>query len=122
MAQKKGKRRTKHRGTQAGTVESRGRTSRPRSRAQAREQALQRRQNQRVVRANVEPNWRSAITRAGIAAGLFLVVLLVMKQPPVSSVFIAVLMFVLYIPMGFYMDSFLYKRRLATEARKREQD
>lgn len=121
MAQKKGKRQTKHRGTQAGTVESRGRTSRPRSRAQARDQALKRRQNQRVARANVEPNWRSAATRAGVAAGLFLVVLLVMKQPPASSVFIAALMFVLYIPMGFYMDSFLYKRRLATEARKREQ-
>lgn len=122
MAKTKRKRRTKHRGTQAGTIESRGRTSRPRSRAQARDQVLQRRQHQRVARANVAPNWRSASIRAGVAAGIFLVILVAMGQPPVSSIFVGLLMFGLYIPMGYYMDSFLYRRRMASEARKRERE
>lgn len=122
MAQSKRKRRTKHRGTQAGTIEARGRTSRPRTRAQARGQSLQRRQNQRIARANVEPSWRSASIRAGVAAVVFLAILLALRQPPVSSVFIGLLMFGLYIPMGYYMDSFLYRRRMASEARKRERE
>lgn len=122
MAKTKRKRQTKHRGTQAGTIETRGRTSRPRTRAQARGQALQRRQTQRVARANVAPSWRNASIRAGVAAGIFMLILLVMKQPPVSSVFIGLMMFGLYIPMGYYMDNFLYKRRSAAEARRREDE
>ncbi|MBI5311404.1 MAG: hypothetical protein HZB14_10330 [Actinobacteria bacterium] len=121
MAQTKKKRKTKHRGTQAGTVESRGRTSRPRSASQARQQSLQRKQNQRLARAVQPPSWRGAAIRAGFAAGIFMVVLIVMKQPIVSSVLIGLVMFGMYIPMGFYMDKFLYDRRMKREARQREQ-
>lgn len=119
MAQAKRKRRTKHRGTQAGTIESRGRTSRPRTRAQARQQTLQRRQNHRVERAVRPPSWRGATIRAGFAAGVFLVILLVFRQQPVSAVLISVVMFGVYIPMGYYMDSFLYNLRQKRDARQR---
>ncbi|MFY9470268.1 MAG: hypothetical protein WAP37_09155 [Solirubrobacterales bacterium] len=120
MAQAKRKRQTKHRGTQAGTVESRGRTSRPRSRAEARNQAVKRRQAQRVDRANLAPSWRGASIRAGFAAAVFLIVLILMGQPTVSSILIAALMFGVYIPLGFYMDKFLYDRRRRRAARQNQ--
>lgn len=116
MAQTKKKRRTKHRGDQAGRVESRGRTSRPTSRAQARQQAMQRSQNRRVDRASAEPTWRSAFVRAGIAAGVFFVLLLLMKQAPLGAIFVSIVMFGLYVPMGFYTDQYLYRRRLRKDA------
>lgn len=111
MAQTKKKRKTKHRGNQAGSIESRGRTSRPTSRAQARQQAMQRSQNRKVDRATAEPTWRSATIRAAIAAGVFFVLLIFMKQPPIGAVFISLVMLGLYIPMGFYTDQYLYRRR-----------
>lgn len=120
MAQTKKKRKTKHRGNQAGMVESRGRTGRPRSAAQARQQNLQRKQNQRLARAVQPPSWRGASIRAGFAAAVFLVVLIVMKQPIASSIFIGAAMFGIYVPMGFYMDKFLYDRRVKREARQAE--
>jgi Flp pilus assembly protein TadB len=120
MAQTKKKRRTKHRGNQAGSIESRGRTSRPTSRAQARQQAMQRSQNKKVDRATREPTWRGAVTRAAIAAGVFFAILLVMQQPPVGAVFIALIMFGLYIPMGFYTDRWMYQRRIRKDAEEAE--
>lgn len=120
MAQTKKKRQTKHRGTQAGTVESRGRTSRPTNRAQARAQAQQRRQQSRVDRATRPPSWKNATYRAAFAAAVFLVVLVLFQQPPVSAIFVALVMFGLYIPMGFYTDRFMYNRRLRKDAQARE--
>jgi UDP-N-acetylmuramyl pentapeptide phosphotransferase/UDP-N-acetylglucosamine-1-phosphate transferase len=120
MAQTKKKRRTKHRGTQAGTIESRGRTGRPTSRAQARQQALQQRQNKRVDRATAEPTWRGASIRAGIAAAVFFLFLMIMNQPTASSIFIGIAMFGLYVPIGYYTDRFLYQRRMRKDAEQRQ--
>ncbi len=116
MAQAKRKRKTKHRGTQAGTIESRGRTSRPSSRAQARQQTLQRRQQQRYARATQPPTWRGATIRAGFMAAVLLVVLLAVGQKPAPAVLLTVVMFGAYIPMGFYMDNALFKMRRRREA------
>ena len=116
MAQTKKKRRTKHRGNQAGSIENRGRTSRPTSRAQARQQAMQRTRGKKVDKASREPTWRNAVTRAVIAAGVFFVLLLVMKQPPLGAIFIALIMFGLYIPMGYYTDRWMYERRMRKDA------
>jgi Flp pilus assembly protein TadB len=116
VAQTKKKRRTKHRGNQAGSIETRGRTSRPTSRAQARQQAMQRSQRNKVDRASKEPSWRGAFTRAGIAAGVFFVLLILMKQKPVGAIAVSIVMFGLYVPMGFYTDRYLYQRRQRKEA------
>jgi hypothetical protein len=111
MAQTKRKRRSKHRGTPAGTVEARGRTSRPpspkerkqQSRAQAREQRL-----------NQRPTWKTSFTRAGLAAGLLFLFLL-LTGPKKNRVEVAVLFTVIalaiYVPAGYYIELFLWKRR-----------
>ena len=77
---------------------------------------MQRSQGKKVDRANREPSWRGAMTRAGIAAGVFFVLLIVMKQKPVGAVAVSIVMFGLYVPMGYYTDRFLYQRRQRKDA------
>ena len=116
MAQTKRKRRSKHRGTPAGTIESRGRTGRKPVES---ERAKPRRAN----RFDEPPNWRGAATRAGIAAGIFfLAVVALFGQPIQAAVPIALFMFAIYIPLGFYTDQFLYRRRLAKKTAPKKRD
>jgi len=108
VAQTKKRRRKKHRGTQAGTIDRRGRTSRPMNRSEARAQY----KAQRTDRMLREPSWRSAANRGAIAAALFLIVLVtLMRQPVGASIGLAGFMLLIYIPMGYLVDSFFYKRR-----------
>src|SRR5690349_5665664 len=110
MAQTKRKRKTKHRGTQAGTVERAGRTSRTvrqESRASAKKSAAER----RASRFERPPTWRSAATRAAMAAALFgILVILVFHRPIGVGLIGAVLAFLFYIPVGYYTDRVLYNR------------
>ena len=108
MAQTKRKR--KHRGTQAGTVEARGRTGRkPQSTTAATKKAPR---DRRVNRLDQPPTWRSALNRAAISAAIFAVAVVVIFGRPISAaVVLGVLMVVLYLPMSYYTDRFLYNRR-----------
>src|SRR5579884_2907253 len=108
MAQTKRKRRSKHRGTAAGTIEARGRTSRPLS---ADERKKQTRQQARERRLNTPPTWKSSFTRAGIAAvALFAFVAATAKKNGlVAGASIAVLAMLLYVPAGYYLELYLYR-------------
>ena len=107
MAQTK-KRKRKHRGTKAGTIEARGRTGRRPQGSEVKKTAAQIRQE----RANRPPTWRGAVNRAAIAAVIFAVVAaLVLGQPPASAVLLAVLAFAMYVPSGYYIDKMVYERR-----------
>ena len=120
MAQTKRKRRTKHRGNAAGQVEQRGRTSRPPSpeeRKAARKAAAR---QARTDRYSKPPSWRSAANRALIATLLFVVVVvLAFGQPIASAVALGGFMLLLYIPIGYYTDTFFYNRRQAQLAKRR---
>ena len=111
MAQTKRKRRTKHRGTPAGTIEARGRTGRPLS---AEEKKKQARMSAREKRLNTPPTWKSSITRACLAAAIvFVFVLLTAKgkdKLPAALEFTAIAL-VFYIPAGYYLELWLYRRR-----------
>ena len=118
MPQTKRKRRTKHRGTAAGTIESRGRTGRPPS---AEERKKQTRVDARERRLNTPPTWkRSAAIAAFASVALFLLfsVLGRGKQPVQSAAIFAVFAFVLYTPGGYYMELAMYRRR---QRRKQQQ-
>jgi len=118
MAQTKRKRRSKHRGTPAGTIEARGRTGR-KLKEEERSKAAARRSRQN--RFDRPPTWQGAAGRAGIAAGIFLLaVVALFGQPIQAAIPIAMFMFLIYIPLGFYTDQFLYKRRLAKKNRPPE--
>jgi hypothetical protein len=122
MAQAKKKRKSRHRGTQAGTVEARGRTSRPSgersrgsapakkpaNRAEAREQARLKRE----ARFDQPPTWRSALNRALFAAALFGILIVALFGRPISDgIALAGVMVFMYLPMSYYTDKFLYNRR-----------
>ena len=111
MAQTKRKRRTKHRGTAAGTIEARGRTGRPLS---ADEKRKQQRQTAREKRLNTPPTWKSSATRALIAAVIVFVFILVTakgKNKLVTAVEFTAVALVFYIPAGYYLELTLYRRR-----------
>jgi len=108
MAQTKRKRTRKHRGTPAGTIERAGRTGRPQTRQDAKQIARQRRQE----RLDSPPTWRSATTRAAIAAPIFaLLVLLIFKKSIAEVVVLGAFVFLIYIPMGYLTDSAIYRYR-----------
>jgi hypothetical protein len=114
MASTKKKRRTKHRGNAAGIVETRGRTGRNRPVADTKKQ----RSTSRMERFNRPPSWKSAAQRAAIAVGIFVVVVVVaFHQKPAPAILLGGFMLLVYTPMGFYMDSFFYKRRQAQAAK-----
>jgi len=115
MAQTKRKRRTKHRGTPAGTISARGRTGRPLSPEEKKKQA---RIDARERRLNTPPTWKSALTRALLAAVVmfvFLVVVTKKNRLAVAASF-AVIACLIYVPAGYYMELFLYRRRQRNKA------
>ena len=114
MANKNRKRKSKHRGNAAGMVESRGRTGRKPT-AEEKSGGGVKGKEARAPRANrydQPPTWRSAGVRAVLASGVFFGLLyLFLKRPPAASAMIALLMIVLYTPLGYYTDLWIYRRR-----------
>ncbi len=115
MAQTKRKRQTKHRGNAAGVVEARGRTGRPPS---AEEKKQVTRDQRREQRLNRKPTLKSSAQRAVLAgAFMFLFLMLTYHDKSGSRVLAAVLYAVLagllYIALGYWLEMFLWRRRMA---------
>jgi hypothetical protein len=110
------RRRKKHRGTQGGSIDRRGRTSRPRSRQEARARA----RRQLSDRRDLPPTWGSAVGQAGLGGVIFFFVLLLFGQPAGGAAGLAALMFLVYIPMGFYIQQFMWRRRQRANQRQRD--
>jgi hypothetical protein len=112
MAQTKRKRRTKHRGNAAGTIEARGRTGR---KPTAEERKKQTRMTAREKRLNTPPTWKSSMTRAGFAAAIMFIFLLLTTKGKsgglAAAAVFAVFALVLYVPAGYYLELYLYRRR-----------
>jgi hypothetical protein len=114
MAQTK-RRRTKHRGNAAGMIEARGRTGRkPTPAERGGGDAKGKGAARGAVRANRyenPPTWKSAVNRAAIAVVFFAVlIVLIFKQPIPQAVALAGVMLLLYVPMGYYTDLYMYRR------------
>ena len=118
MASTKKKRRTKHRGNAAGIVEVRGRTGRKPTAGERKLSVREEARERRMDRSTRPPTWRAAINRAAISAVLFVVlVVLLFKQPIGTSIAMGVMVFGFYIPLGYYTDRFVYRRKMAKEQR-----
>ncbi len=117
MAQTKKRRSRKHRGTQAGTVErpvpaARGGRGGGAAGAGVKAEARRQAQERRGARFDKPPTWRGALKRAALMALIFgLLVVLVLKKPVAEGLAVAALMLLLYIPMSYYTDRFIYNRR-----------
>lgn len=121
MAQTKKKRQTKHRGNAAGQVEARGRTGRKPTADERKASTKDDARARRLQRLDSPPTWRGAINRAGVATIFFflLLVLFFREQPFAGKVFIALFMLLVYVPMGYYTDLFIYRRRQAKRLQQR---
>lgn len=119
MAQTKKKRRSKHRGNAAGVIEARGRTGRPPSAEERKAAEKASAADRRRARMMREPTWNSAAKRAALAAIVFGVLLVFAFQTPVGqSISLTAFVFLFYIPLGYYTDQFIYRRRVKLEAAK----
>jgi hypothetical protein len=112
MAQTKRKR--KHRGTAAGTIEKAAhnrktkQASRPSTRQSAREARMYR-----------EPTWRGAANKAGLAALVFGVLLALAFHRPVGVAALwVVIVFFFYLPIGYWTDRAVYNRRMRARAKR----
>src|SRR5437764_15368663 len=126
MAQTKRKRRAKHRGTAAGNIQSVGRTGRKPTAAERSASKQERARQKRLDRLDRPPTWKSAGQRALIVAAVFLVAVLVLfRHKSAAAISLAAFMVLIYLPMGYYTDLFMYRRRQRKKAeesrRAREQ-
>src|SRR5215212_9171484 len=118
MAQTKRKRRSKHRGKAAGTVETRGRTGRkPTGQEQRKGGAAGAREDRRFL----EPSWKGAATRAGLASLMLFVLfqlgLAGQKQSLATSLILAFGAFAIYVPLGYKIDRIFWERRMRKAGR-----
>jgi hypothetical protein len=119
MAQTKRKRSSKHRGNAAGQIEARGRTGRKPTSVEkgGKETPAERKKATTAARRDVPPTWRSAFTRAVIAAIAVAGISVVAFKYPVSQmVELMPVVLAAYIPLGYYTDVFLYRRRQRQKA------
>jgi Flp pilus assembly protein TadB len=114
MAQTKKKRRRKHRGTQAGTIERAGRTGKPtgtRTPTKSEQRYASRRQGQqRPHKFDKPPTWRGSVNRAAFAAVILAIFVAVVQKAPAQGVLLGIVAMIFYVPMSYYTDRALYRR------------
>ena len=115
MPQTKRKRRTKHRGNAAGSIEARGRTGRKPRPEETRASAAKA-TSSRPVRGTNPPSWKGAAAKALFGAAMLFAAMkfgiLGGEKKSTGEILPFVLMAaVLYTPVMFATDRFVYKRK-----------
>jgi hypothetical protein len=120
MAQTKRKRKTKHRGTAAGTVTARGRTGRPPTPGERKVAQKQSREEMRQARLNRRPTWKAMAQRAALASVMMFVLLLLVDKGHnlLFAIVFALVAFVLYVPAGYYLEMSLWRRRMKKQGKR----
>jgi len=115
MAQTRKRRRRKHRGTQTGRIDSRGPRGRPRTREEAKARARQKRSGKSSARIDPRdrpPTWSGAVKRGLIGAAVFFLIFwLAFARPVGAALVLSIAMLAMYVPLGYYIDRFMYRRR-----------
>ncbi len=120
MAQTRRRRQSKHRGNAAGVVESRGRTGRKPTAAEKSGTAaeLAQAKQKRLDKRDRPPTWLGAFYRAMFAAVLMLLVSLFLINKPGQAIALFPIVLALYLPISYYTDLWLYRRRQRSKARQ----
>jgi hypothetical protein len=112
----------KHRGTQTGSI-TRAQRSRPRSRQEAMAQARSRKSSgkrkQPVDRRDIPPTWRAATIRGILIAVVLFPISVLIGQEPAQAAVLSVIAAVFYVPLGFWTEQFMYRRRQQKLQRER---
>ena len=116
MAQTKRKRRSKHRGTAAGTIEARGRTGRKPRPEEVKADARARRE----AKLDRPPTWKGAFAKSGFAALVLFVLVQVNFFSTGSTLLgalgISAMALIFYAPLTYALDRFMWRRRMARKA------
>ena len=119
MAQTKRKRSSKHRGNAAGQIEARGRTGRKPTNVEKGGKATPAEKKKAALdeRRDKPPTWTGAINKALIAAVAVAAISIFAFHYAVSQM-VELLPVVLaaYVPLGYYTDLYLYRRRQRQKA------
>jgi hypothetical protein len=119
MAQTKKRRRRKRRGTQGGRIDTNPRSGRPRSREEAKARARGKRSPS--PKGDLPPTWRSSVVRGLIAAAIFFALLLLIFQRPIGTALaLGAFMLAFYVPAGYYIDLYMWRKRERARIRARE--
>jgi hypothetical protein len=115
MPQTKRKRRTKHRGTAAGTIETRGRTGR-KPRPEELRGSSAAKAARRPPRGTTPPTWKGAFAKACFGALMLFAavkfgVLGGEEKSTMAAASFAAMAAVLYTPVMFATDKFVYTRK-----------
>jgi hypothetical protein len=108
-------RKRKHRGTQTGSLDRRGRTGRPRNR----QEAMARQKRRQGDRRTRPPTWRSAAIRGIFFAVLLFPVSILFGQPAGGAAALSVFAAFVYVPLVYFADGFVYRRRVAKLERQK---
>jgi hypothetical protein len=113
MPQTRRRRKTKHRGNAAGIIEARGRTGRRPTSAEKNgsSRGSGGSQTGKANRLDKPPTWKGALLRSMGAAVVMLLLAIVLTKKPNEAVKLFPIVLVLYVPISYYTDSWLYKRR-----------
>jgi hypothetical protein len=117
MAQTRRKRRTKHRGTAAGTVVTRGRTGRKLTPEEQKANRKDTARRKREARYEKPPTWKGAAQRALLVTAVFVVLVLVALRGRIAATLILIpFVLIMYTVMGYYTDLWLHRRWLKRQA------
>ena len=120
------RRSTKHRGNAAGIIEARGRTGRKPTKSEKGAgggrggrpgRTSGGKGSPRAKRYEQPPTWKSAAVRAVLAAAVvYLVSTLLLKRPVKDNIILFPIVLVLYAPLIYYTDLWMYKRHVRKKA------
>jgi hypothetical protein len=124
VAQTKRKRPSKHRGNAAGMIEARGRTGRKPTESEKRPGTgttppgkAKKTAATKADRYDTPPTWRGSLNRALIASAFVLgASILLLGFKPAQMVGILPVILAVYVPLGYYTDLFIYRRRQRQKA------
>jgi uncharacterized protein (DUF2062 family) len=65
----------------------------------------------RDARFDKEPTWRGSLNRSLFAAAILAIFISVVQKNVVAGVFLGLVAVLIYLPMSYYMDRALWRRR-----------
>ena len=94
--------------------------TRTRGRPRSRQEARARTKSQLAQKRDLPPTWTTALLRGLFGAAIFMILLVVLFGRPFGpSLLLSIFMLAIYIPMGYFIERFMYNRRQASKGRER---
>jgi hypothetical protein len=98
-------------------IEARGRTGRKPTAAERKADVRSAARDRREARMNKPPTWKGAAQKAVLAAVVFALAVAIIFHRPSQALVTGPVILLLYIPMSYYTDLFIYRRAQARKVK-----